>query len=204
MRLADQLLARVARELDEGVVGVGDHAVRSVREMIWFGLGGAVLSFCMKKAVCPYRTGAGCYKKCINPGRSSTPCCRTSTWCWPREGGLGHVGVAQDGVRLADQLLARVARELDEGVVGVGDHAVQVGARDDLVRPGRRGARVLHEKGGLPIQDRRRLLQEMYQSWPFFNTLLSNIDMVLAKKAALGMSGWRRMACGWPISSSRV
>ena len=62
----------------------------------------------------------------------------------------------------------------------------------------------LHEKGGLPIQDRRRLLQEMYQSWPFFNTLLSNIDMVLAKKAALGMSGWRRMACGWPISSSRV
>jgi len=39
----------------------------------------------------------------------------------------------------------------------------------------------LHEKGGLPIQDRRRLLQEMYQSWPFFNTLLSNIDMVLAK-----------------------
>ncbi len=32
-----------------------------------------------------------------------------------------------------------------------------------------------------PKQDRRKLLQKMYRDWPFFRTLLSNMDMVLAK-----------------------
>ncbi len=32
-----------------------------------------------------------------------------------------------------------------------------------------------------PKQDLRRLLQKMYRDWPFFRTLLSNMDMVLAK-----------------------
>src|SRR5690606_39815222 len=36
-----------------------------------------------------------------------------------------------DAVRCPDQLLAAVAAELDEGLVGVGDHPVQVGAGDD-------------------------------------------------------------------------
>jgi phosphoenolpyruvate carboxylase len=39
----------------------------------------------------------------------------------------------------------------------------------------------LGEKGSNPKQDVRKLLQKMYRDWPFFRTLLSNIDMVLAK-----------------------
>jgi phosphoenolpyruvate carboxylase len=43
----------------------------------------------------------------------------------------------------------------------------------------------LNEKGSQPKQaatpDKRKLLQKMYRDWPFFRTLLSNMDMVLAK-----------------------
>jgi phosphoenolpyruvate carboxylase len=39
----------------------------------------------------------------------------------------------------------------------------------------------LNENGHNPKQDARKLLQKMYRDWPFFRTLLSNIDMVLAK-----------------------
>ena len=39
----------------------------------------------------------------------------------------------------------------------------------------------LNEKGVGPKQDVRKLLQKMYRDWPFFRTLLSNIDMVLSK-----------------------
>lgn len=39
----------------------------------------------------------------------------------------------------------------------------------------------LNEKGSEPALNKRRLLQKMYRDWPFFRTLLSNIDMVLAK-----------------------
>jgi phosphoenolpyruvate carboxylase len=39
----------------------------------------------------------------------------------------------------------------------------------------------LNEKGVGPKQDGRKLLQKMYRDWPFFRTLLSNIDMVLSK-----------------------
>jgi phosphoenolpyruvate carboxylase len=39
----------------------------------------------------------------------------------------------------------------------------------------------LNERGAQPKQDARRLLQKMYRDWPFFRTLLSNMDMVLAK-----------------------
>jgi phosphoenolpyruvate carboxylase len=39
----------------------------------------------------------------------------------------------------------------------------------------------LSEKASSPAQDQRKLLQKMYRDWPFFRTLLSNIDMVLAK-----------------------
>ena len=39
----------------------------------------------------------------------------------------------------------------------------------------------LNENNGQSVQDKRELLQKMYRSWPFFNTLLSNMDMVMAK-----------------------
>jgi phosphoenolpyruvate carboxylase len=39
----------------------------------------------------------------------------------------------------------------------------------------------LNEKGSQPSQNQRKLLQKMYRDWPFFRTLLSNMDMVLAK-----------------------
>ena len=39
----------------------------------------------------------------------------------------------------------------------------------------------LNETDQQPAQTQRRLLQKMYRDWPFFRTLLSNIDMVLAK-----------------------
>jgi phosphoenolpyruvate carboxylase len=40
---------------------------------------------------------------------------------------------------------------------------------------------LLKQGGPNPKQDLRKLLQKMYRDWPFFRTLLSNIDMVLAK-----------------------
>ncbi len=40
---------------------------------------------------------------------------------------------------------------------------------------------LLNQKGASPRQDVRKLLQKMYRDWPFFRTLLSNMDMVLAK-----------------------
>ncbi len=39
----------------------------------------------------------------------------------------------------------------------------------------------LNENASNPKQDQRKLLQKMYRDWPFFRTLLSNMDMVLAK-----------------------
>ncbi|MDO5624143.1 MAG: phosphoenolpyruvate carboxylase [Pseudomonadota bacterium] len=39
----------------------------------------------------------------------------------------------------------------------------------------------LQADDGQSLTDKRELLQKMYCEWPFFNTLLSNIDMVLAK-----------------------
>jgi phosphoenolpyruvate carboxylase len=39
----------------------------------------------------------------------------------------------------------------------------------------------LDEKAASHAQDQRKLLQKMYRDWPFFRTLLSNMDMVLAK-----------------------
>ncbi len=39
----------------------------------------------------------------------------------------------------------------------------------------------LHQPGTANRKERLRLLQQMYRDWPFFNTLLSNIDMVMAK-----------------------
>ncbi|MBS0316114.1 MAG: phosphoenolpyruvate carboxylase [Proteobacteria bacterium] len=39
----------------------------------------------------------------------------------------------------------------------------------------------LNENGPKRRREALRLLQKMYQQWPFFRTLLSNIDMVLAK-----------------------
>ena len=41
--------------------------------------------------------------------------------------------------------------------------------------------RFLNESGLQAKQDQRKLLQKMYRDWPFFRTLLSNMDMVLAK-----------------------
>lgn len=39
----------------------------------------------------------------------------------------------------------------------------------------------LNETGSQPAVSQRRLLQKMYRDWPFFKTLLSNMDMVMAK-----------------------
>ncbi len=39
----------------------------------------------------------------------------------------------------------------------------------------------LSEKGSPSAENKRKLLQKMYRDWPFFRTLLSNMDMVLAK-----------------------
>ena len=39
----------------------------------------------------------------------------------------------------------------------------------------------LHEGGPTVLAEKRRLLQKMQRDWPFFRTLLSNMDMVLAK-----------------------
>nr|MCU0956564.1 phosphoenolpyruvate carboxylase [Hydrogenophaga sp.] len=41
--------------------------------------------------------------------------------------------------------------------------------------------RFIHEAGPSQIAKRKRLLQQMAREWPFFATLLSNMDMVLAK-----------------------
>jgi phosphoenolpyruvate carboxylase len=41
--------------------------------------------------------------------------------------------------------------------------------------------RFIHEAGPSHIAKRKRLLQQMAREWPFFATLLSNMDMVLAK-----------------------
>jgi phosphoenolpyruvate carboxylase len=40
---------------------------------------------------------------------------------------------------------------------------------------------LLQQQAGQAKLDQRRLLQKMYRDWPFFRTLLSNMDMVLAK-----------------------
>ena len=42
-------------------------------------------------------------------------------------------------------------------------------------------AEMLGDAGDSPVSDKGLLLQKMYRDWPFFATLLSNIDMVLAK-----------------------
>ncbi|MET0311463.1 MAG: phosphoenolpyruvate carboxylase, partial [Burkholderiaceae bacterium] len=42
-------------------------------------------------------------------------------------------------------------------------------------------ARFLEADAALPRKDAVALLQKMYRQWPFFRTLLSNMDMVLAK-----------------------
>ena len=39
----------------------------------------------------------------------------------------------------------------------------------------------LHQPSAASAKKQLQLLQQMYQDWPFFNTLLSNIDMVMAK-----------------------
>ncbi len=39
----------------------------------------------------------------------------------------------------------------------------------------------LNQAGTKPHKERLALLQKMYRQWPFFNTLLSNMDMVMAK-----------------------
>ena len=39
----------------------------------------------------------------------------------------------------------------------------------------------LHQSGAASSKKQLQLLQQMYRDWPFFNTLLSNIDMVMAK-----------------------
>ena len=39
----------------------------------------------------------------------------------------------------------------------------------------------LQEKGERPSKNKKSLLQQMQREWPFFRTLLSNMDMVLAK-----------------------
>ena len=41
--------------------------------------------------------------------------------------------------------------------------------------------RFIHDAGKSQIAQRKRLLQQMAREWPFFATLLSNMDMVLAK-----------------------
>jgi phosphoenolpyruvate carboxylase len=41
--------------------------------------------------------------------------------------------------------------------------------------------RFIHEAGKAQAAQRKRLLQQMARDWPFFATLLSNMDMVLAK-----------------------
>ena len=38
-----------------------------------------------------------------------------------------------------------------------------------------------HDAKGRAIRSRQLLLRRMYREWPFFNTLISNIDMVIAK-----------------------
>lgn len=43
------------------------------------------------------------------------------------------------------------------------------------------GSAVAHLQQRLGVEKATRLLRQMYRQWPFFNTLLSNIDMVLAK-----------------------
>ncbi|MNI21663.1 hypothetical protein D3C73_751950 [compost metagenome] len=48
------------------------------------------------------------------------------------ESGLGHVGMTQQVVLGAEQLLAAVTADLDEIVVGVGDRAAQIGGRKDV------------------------------------------------------------------------
>jgi phosphoenolpyruvate carboxylase len=39
----------------------------------------------------------------------------------------------------------------------------------------------LHQSGAASSKKKLQLLQQMYRDWPFFNTLLSNVDMVMAK-----------------------
>ena len=41
--------------------------------------------------------------------------------------------------------------------------------------------RFLQNQGGAGSKERLKLLQRMYRQWPFFSTLLSNMDMVMAK-----------------------
>ncbi len=41
--------------------------------------------------------------------------------------------------------------------------------------------RFIHDAGKAQVAQRKRLLQQMAREWPFFATLLSNMDMVLAK-----------------------
>jgi phosphoenolpyruvate carboxylase len=38
-----------------------------------------------------------------------------------------------------------------------------------------------HDAQGRAIRSRQRVLRRMYREWPFFSTLISNIDMVMAK-----------------------
>ncbi len=58
----------------------------------------------------------------------------------------------------------------------------------------------LNEKGLEPAQNKRKLLQKMYRDWPFFGTLLSNMDMVLAKS---DLSLAARYACLVPDAKLR-
>ena len=44
---------------------------------------------------------------------------------------FGHVGVADEVVRLTDQLFSGEAADGDEGVVGIGDDTARIGARDE-------------------------------------------------------------------------
>ena len=45
--------------------------------------------------------------------------------------GFRHIGMAEDAVRLADQLLAAPCAHGNESLVGMGDDAVQIGARSN-------------------------------------------------------------------------
>lgn len=48
------------------------------------------------------------------------------------KGRFRHVGVAHDVVAAAKQFGARKSADIDEGVIGVGDGAFQVGARNQV------------------------------------------------------------------------
>jgi hypothetical protein len=61
------------------------------------------------------------------------------------EDGGGHIGVADDVLRRADQVGSIKATDFDEGVIAVGDDPANIGRRDQFL---------LRREGDLALRDR--------------------------------------------------